>query len=400
MKYLVLLCDGMADYPIESLGGKTPLAFAATPNFDTLAKTAEIGLVKTVPSHLKPGSDVANLSVMGYNPDMYYTGRSPLEAASIGVPMNDTDTAFRTNLVCLSEDTPYDQKTMVDYSSDEISTEEAAILINDVGAMLKTEEIKFFPGISYRHLMLWHKSLPEFTLTPPHDISGKVITEYLPGDETVYNIMKKSYELLKEHPVNKKRIEKGLRPANSFWVWGQGKKPLLSSFSDKYGLYGSVISAVDLIKGIGKLSGMDSIDVPGATGNIHTNFEGKADACINEFKKGKDFVYLHFEAPDESGHRFELDNKIASIEKIDSIVLSKICAYFKESGEEFSILILPDHPTPIATGTHSGEPVPYLLYRSNKDANAGGFSYTEEDALKSGNYIEIGHTLMDRFLKD
>ena len=398
MKYLVLLGDGMADEPIKELGGKTPLQYAKTPLTDELAKKSEIGLCKTVPDHLKPGSDVANLSVMGYDPDKFYTGRSPLEAASIGVTLLDTDVTFRCNLVTLSEDEPYEQKTMVDYSSDEITTEEAQELIKAVDEVFHTDEIEFKSGISYRHLLLWHHGPDKHNLTPPHDISDKKITDYLPDNPVILNMMKKSNEILKNHPVNQKRKAKGLRPANSIWIWGEGKRPALVSFTEKYGVRGSVISAVDLIKGLGILAKLQSIDVEGATGTIDTNFAGKAQAAIDAFKNGQDFVYLHVEAADESGHRFEMDNKVKAIEALDAQVLRPVYDYLKASGEDFSILFMPDHPTPLRLRTHTNDAVPYLLYRSNDEKDFPTQTYDEKSAEKTGNYVEPGYTIMDRFL--
>jgi len=402
MKYIVILGDGMADYPIEQLGNKTPLQYAHTPMMDYLAQHGEIGLVKTVPEGIAPGSDVANLSVMGYDPYKYYSGRSPLEAASIGIELADTDITFRCNLVTLSDDEPYAYKTMIDYSSDEISTEEARILIEDVNKYLRTDSITFYPGISYRHLMVWNNGPYDFSLTPPHDILEKKITDYLPAGPNgniILDMMQRSYDFLKAHPINLNRMENGLRPANSIWIWGEGKKPALSSFYDKYHLKGSVISAVDLIKGIGICAGLKSIDVVGATGNIHTNFIGKAEAALQELKNGQDFVYVHVEAPDESGHRYEIDNKVKSIEFIDEKIIKTLKNELDSMNEDYSIMVLPDHPTPLKLRTHTSEPVPFLIYRSNRINENTVQSYDEFTAKESGLFFSEGYKLMDYFLE-
>jgi len=401
MKYAIILGDGMADYPIEQLDNKTPLQYAKTPTMDLLAQKGELGIVKTVPDDLAPGSDVANLAVMGYDPHKYYTGRSPLEAVSMGVELSDTDVTFRCNLVTLSDDEPYEYKTMIDYSSDEISTEEAHILMEDVNKHLRTDRISFYPGISYRHLMVWNNGPHNFSLTPPHDILEKNIADYLPkgtNSNIILELMKRSNEFLKNHPVNLNRIENGLKPANSIWIWGEGKKPSLSGFYDKYGLKGSVISAVDLIKGIGLCAGLRSVNVEGATGNIHTNFIGKAKAAIHELKSGQDFVYVHIEAPDECGHRNEMENKIKSIEFIDQQVVKVIKDELDNIKEDYSIMILPDHPTPLKLRTHTSEPVPFLIYRSNKQQNNSYSSYDELTAKQTGLVFNEGYKLMDYFI--
>jgi 2,3-bisphosphoglycerate-independent phosphoglycerate mutase len=402
MKYVLILGDGMADYPIQQLDNKTPLQYAKKDNIDFLAQHSEVGLVKTIPDGIPPGSDAANLSVMGYNPKKYYTGRSPLEAVSMGINLSDTDVAIRCNLVTLSEDEDYTQKNMIDYSSDEISTEEARELINDVNRHLKSQDINFYPGISYRHCMVWNNGLTGLNLTPPHDILEKKITDYLPkGENTklLLDLMVKSYDLLKDHPVNKSRINKGLRPANSIWLWGEGKKPLLSKYYDKYKINGSVISAVDLIKGIGILAGLKNVDVEGATGNIHTNFIGKAQAALKELESGQDFVYLHFEAPDECGHRFEIENKVKSIEIIDAQVVGTILKGL-EKYEDYKLLILPDHPTPLSLRTHTPEPVPYLLYQKSKPQKSGVTGYDEVQAASTNIFFNEGYKLMDHFILD
>ena len=400
MKYVVLLCDGMADLPREDLVGKTPMGTANKPNMDRLAKVSEVGLVKTVIDTLKPGSDVANLSVLGYDPSVYYSGRSPLEAGSIGIDMKPTDISFRCNLVTLSDEERYEDKTMVDYCADDISTAEAAEIISFIQEKMGNEEFSFYSGVSYRHCLIWdHGALDIGTLTPPHDITGKKITDYLgvnQNGEKLLKMMKKSYELLKDHPVNLKRTERGQRPANSLWFWGEGVRKDLMPFEKKYGLKGAMISAVDLLKGIGKFTEMEVINVPGATGYIDTNFSGKAEAAINTLKKGNDFVYIHVEAPDECGHRFEIDNKVKSIELIDELILEPILKAFEN--EDIRILICPDHPTPLALKTHTNAPVPYLIYDSRK-TTAGVDKFDEANAEQTGNFVKVGHTLMERFLE-
>lgn len=395
MKYIVVLMDGAADTKVDELGGKTPLEDANKPNIDRLASMGEVGMVTTVPSNLPPGSDVANLAVFGYDPQKYYTGRSPLEAMSMKVHLELSDTTFRTNLVNLSEDEPYENKTMVDYSSDEISTEEAEILIKAVNDVLGTKEYEFFPGISYRHLLVWHNKENNFKLTPPHDISDKKVTDYLPEDEILLNLMKKSYDILKDHPINKARIARGLRPANSIWIWGNGTKPALDTYKEKFGICGSVVSAVDLIRGIGVCAGLDVIEVPGATGNVHTNFDGKAKAAIDALENGSDFVYLHLEAPDEAGHRHEIENKVKAIELIDEKIVAPVVSYLDNEGEDYSILIMPDHPTPLAIRTHTSDPVPYIIYKNGSSKNTG-LSYTEDAAKSTGIYIKDGYTLIEK----
>ncbi len=399
MKYVVVLIDGAADTPVPELGNKTPLEVAKKPYIDALAAKGEMGMAITVPDNLPPGSDVANLSVFGYDPQKYYTGRSPLEAASIGVPLELTDTTFRANLVTLSEEEPYEAKTMVDYSSDEISTEEAHQLIAAVNDALKTEDYEFFGGISYRHLMVWHHKENQFSLTPPHDISDRVVGEYLPKDDTILTLMKKSYDILKDHPVNLARIEKGLHPANSLWIWGNGTKPNLDTYQARFGIRGAVISAVDLIKGIGRCAELDVIEVPGATGTVHSNFDGKADAAIQVFRDGADFVYLHMEGADEAGHRKEIDNKIKTIELIDSKIVAPLLTYFAETGEDYHMLVMPDHPTPLAIRTHTSDPIPYLLYKSEAEENHGVRSYTESEAAATGMIQPHAHLLMEQLLK-
>lgn len=401
MKYVVVLGDGMADYRMPQLGNRTPLQCAKKPNIDYLAANGETGMVRTIPEGIPPGSDAANLSVMGYDPKKYYTGRSPLEAISMGVELSETDLAFRCNLVNLAIDGDYESATMVDYSSDEISTAEASELIKEINKYLSNNEIEFYPGISYRHCMVWHNGRGSRKMTPPHDILEKRITSWLPsGDssEMMLEMQKKSYEILKDHPVNKARITRGLRPANSIWLWGEGKRPAIPSFIDKYGIRGSVVSAVDLIKGIGICAGLDSINVEGATGNIDTNFRGKAEAALKELESGKDFVYVHIEAPDECGHRFEVENKVRSIELIDSEIVGVLLEGMKDYND-YSIMVLPDHPTPLSLRTHTPEPVPYIIYRKGSHKPSGIAGYDEFQAQRTGIFVEKGYTLMDRFLR-
>lgn len=400
MKYVVVLGDGMADYRVPGLGNQSPLQRARKPNMDFLAANGEIGMVKTIPDGIPPGSDVANLSVMGYDPKKFYTGRSPLEAVSMGIELKDTDLAFRCNLVSLDVDGSYETAVMGDYSSDEISTPEAAELINEINKHLSDDRIRFYPGISYRHCMVWHNGSGERIMTPPHDILEKSIAQYLPfGDNSgmFLSMQIKSYEILANHPVNKARVARDLRPANSIWIWGEGRKLSIPSFSNKYGVNGSVISAVDLVKGIGLCAGLDSIDVEGVTGTIHTNFKGKAMAALEELKIGKDFAYIHIEAPDECGHRFEPENKVRSIELIDEMILGPLLEGLA-SYDSYSLLVLPDHPTPLKLRTHTSEPVPYILYRSGNQKPSGVSGYDEFQALETGIFIKDGHKLMDRFL--
>ncbi len=398
MKYVVILGDGMADWPIESIGGLTPLEYANTPVMDSIAKMSEIGRCATIPDGMKPGSDTANLAVLGYNPEIYYTGRSPLEALSIGIDMEDTDIAIRCNIVTVSEDDlPYEKKTIIDHSSGEITTEEAAELIEAVKCELEDDIYKFYVGTSYRHLTIWKNGIVT-ELIPPHDILGKVIGEYLPDDEKLYDFMKKSYDILNNHPINIKRAEKGLNKANSLWFWGAGTKPALDSFEEKYGKCGAMISAVDLLKGIAVGTDMKVIEVNGADGTLETNYEGKAEAAVKVLlEDGCDFVYVHVEAPDEMGHQGSLDKKIKAIEYLDGRIIKPVFDDLKESGEDFRMLILPDHPTPIKARTHTAEPIPYMLYDSTKN-KVSDLKYCERDAEKSGNTFDEGYKLMNYFL--
>ena len=395
MKYVVVLGDGMADWPMESLGGGTPLSCAKTPVMDALAKVSEIGTVATIPEGMAPGSDTANLSVMGYDPRKYYTGRSPLEALSIGVDMKDTDVVYRCNLVTLTEeDAPYEEQTILDHSSDEISTEDAAILLRDVCRELENETYRFYTGTSYRHCLVWDRG-QVLELTPPHDVLERKIGEYLPHDEMLLYMQKRSYEILKNHPLNIRRKEQGLNPANSFWFWGAGTKPILTSFEDIYHKKGVMISAVDLLKGIAAGAEMDSIQVEGANGGLNTNYEGKAEAAVKALtERGYDFAYIHVEAPDEMGHQGSVEKKIRSIEYLDQRLIRLVKEGLDASGEDYRMLILPDHPTPIKVRAHVAEPVPYLLY----DSTALGdhtWHYNEEEAAKSGNTVAHGWDMMN-----
>ncbi|SHH25572.1 phosphoglycerate mutase [Thermosyntropha lipolytica DSM 11003] len=400
MKYLLVLADGMADYPIFELSNQTPLEYAKTPNIDILAQYACIGLVKTIPEGYTPGSDVANLSVMGYDPAIYYTGRSPLEAISMGVTLKEKDLALRCNLVTLSENEEYHDKIMLDYSAGEISSKEASELIYTLQQKLGEEKISFYAGVSYRHLMLWQEAADyKLKLTPPHDISDKKIGPYLPeGDkaEKILELMQKSQDILKEHPVNKKRRQKGLKEANSIWLWGEGRKPSLTSFYQKYGLKGSVVAAVDLVKGLGIAAGLHPVEVKGATGSIETNFRGKAEAAIKELKNGQDFVYLHIEAPDEASHQGSLEKKIWAIEQIDKEVIGlvrSVLDYF----DDIRIMIMPDHPTPLSLKTHTSAPVPFMIYDKNNPCYESPGIYNEKYA-QEGLFFDSGHKLMDFFI--
>jgi 2,3-bisphosphoglycerate-independent phosphoglycerate mutase len=394
MKYVVVLGDGMADQPIGELGDKTPLEYASTPAMDELAKVSEIGLAKTIPEGMKPGSDTANLAVMGYDPKKYYTGRSPLEALSIGVAMKDTDVAIRCNIVTVSDDeAAYEDKIMVDHSSSEISTEDASILLDAVRSEMENEIYQFYVGTSYRHCLIWNKgSVVE--LTPPHDILERKIGEYLPADEMLRSMQKRSYEILSNHPLNIARKAKGLNPANSLWFWGAGTRPALDSFEGKFGKKGVMISAVDLLKGIAVGAGLTNVIVEGANGGLHTNYEGKAQAAVDALtKKGYDFAYIHVEAPDEMGHQGSVERKVAAIEYLDQRVIRLVKEQLDASGEAYRMLILPDHPTPICVRTHTSDPIPYMLYDSTKP-ESHTWHYCEAEAEKSGKMFEMGYKLM------
>lgn len=399
MKYLVLIPDGMADEPIEALGGMTPMQKANKPCMDALAKVALVGTVSNVPEGMVPESDTANLAILSYDPKTYSKGRSPLEAVSMGIEMQPDETAYRCNVVTLSDEgEAYEDKIILDHSADEISTAEADELIKALQAHFGNDERHFYTGVSYRHCLIRKNGDDSYKFMRPHDILGRRIGEYLPrvddGGAEFYHIMKESFDVLNHHPINEARRARGLKPANSAWFWSPGKKPQLPSFAEKWNLRGAVISAVDLIKGIGLCAGMRSIDVEGATGNVHTNYKGKADAAINAFREGYELVYVHVEGPDECGHRAELENKVTSIERIDAEILAPVLAYLRESGEEFKIMILPDHPTPIHLRTHTIAPVPFFIYAS--DAVLEGVdTFNEKTAAAKNNYLANGYRLME-----
>ncbi|MCI8332550.1 MAG: cofactor-independent phosphoglycerate mutase [Clostridiales bacterium] len=402
MKYLVVLCDGMADYKIDALGGKTPMEAAVKPTTDALAKKALVGTVSNVPEGMTPESDTANIAVLSYDPKVYSKGRAPLEAVSMGLTMTDTMTAYRANLVTLSDDEErYEDKIMLDHSADEISTKEADALIQAVEAHFGNDMRHFYTGVSYRHCLLWDHAPNAYDFARPHDILGQCIQSYLPAgkDGAPYlALMEESYQILNHHPINEARRAKGLKPANSLWLWSPGQNPSLPNFQEKWGLDGAVISAVDLIKGIGLCAGLESIDVEGATGNVHTNYDGKATAAIDAFKRGKDFVYIHIEAPDECGHRAEIENKVLSIELIDEKITKPCLAYLQSTGEPFRIMILPDHPTPIVMRTHSMDPVPFFIYCSDQDYD-GVDTFTEATAEAKKFYIPHGEQLLDHMIQ-
>lgn len=396
MKYIVVLGDGMADEPLEQLEGRTPLAAAVTPQMDLLAQKSELGIAYTIPEGMKPGSDTANLAVLGYNPKIYYSGRSPLEALSIGVDMKPTDIALRCNIVTLTEeDKPYEEQTIIDHSSSEITTEDAAVLIDAVRKELETETYKFYVGTSYRHLTIWDKG-QVVDLAQPHDILGRVIGEYLPQDKVLREMMKKSYDILNHHPLNEERKAKGLHKANSLWFWGAGTRPALTSFEEKNHLKGAMISAVDLLKGIAVGAGMKVIEVPGANGTLHTNYEGKAMAAVKVLlDENYDFAYIHVEAPDEMGHQGSIPNKVQSIEYLDQRVIKVVMEEMEKAGADYRMLVMPDHPTPIRCRTHTSDPVPYLIYDSTAKQN-NSWHYNEAEAKKSGNVILNGYTVINR----
>lgn len=399
MKYALILGDGMADYPIPALNGKTPLAVADKPYMNLLAETGEIGLVKTVPDGYKPGSDVANLGALGYDATKCYTGRSPLEALSIGIDMKSDDVAVRTNLVTLGNEADFADKTMVDYSAGEITTDEARELIEFLQEKLGNDKYSFHAGVSYRHCLIIAHGSVNMQLTPPHDISGKKIGAYLPagdGSGELAELIRRSNELLSSHPVNLARKAAGKHPANSIWFWGQGTRPALENFRERYGLSGGMVSAVDLLKGIAIGAGMKSVDVEGATGTLSTNFEGKAKAATELLDNGCDFVFVHLEAPDECGHQGDLEGKIKAIELVDKKILGPVYEHLKASGEDFAIMVMPDHFTPVSILTHSREPVPYLMYSSKRALSAGG-DYNEKAAAESGIYYDKPWELTNKF---
>ena len=402
MKYLVVLADGMADLPLEALGGKTPMEAANKPMMERLVKEAAVGTVSNVPDGMVPESDTANMAILSFDPKVYSRGRSPLEAISMGLEMAPDETAYRCNVVTLSDGGEYEDKIMLDHSADEITTAEADQLIQALEAHFGTDYRHFYTGVSYRHCILWKDGNDTYDFSRPHDIIGRCIRDYLPSEENggaeFRRLMKESFEVLDQHPVNVARRERGLKPANSAWLWSPGKKPRLPNFTEKWGISGTVISAVDLIKGIGLCAGMRSIDVEGATGNVHTNYDGKAQAAIQAFNEGADFVYVHVEGPDECGHRAETDNKVRAIELIDQKILKPVYEYLQSSAEDFKILVLPDHPTPIELRTHSREPVPFFLYDSRRDAE-GVATYTEATAAETGVYVPDGFTLLERVIE-
>lgn len=398
MKYVIVLGDGMADRPLEELQGMTPLEYAKTPTMDELAAIGEIGTVHTIPDGMAPGSDTANLSVLGYAPRRYYSGRSPLEALSIGVDMKPTDVSLRCNIVTVSEEEEnYEDKTIIDHSSDEISTEDAAVLLEAVRKELETEIYKFYVGTSYRHLLIWDKG-EVVELTPPHDVLGQKIGQYLPKDAALREMMKKSYDILVNHPINVERRKKGLNPANSCWFWGAGTRPALSSFEEKMHLRGAMISAVDLLKGIAVGASMKNISVEGANGGLHTNYEGKAQAAVDVLtKEDYDFVYVHVEAPDEMGHQGSVEKKVQAIENLDGKVIAPIKAGLEAAGVDFKMLVMPDHPTPICLRTHTSDDVPYLIYDSTKKQQHD-WKYNEREAAESQFHIAEGHKMIEYFI--
>ena len=402
MKYLVVIPDGMADEAIKELGNRTPMEKANKPCMDSLAAESLVGTVSNVPEGMVPESDTANMAILSFDPKVYSKGRSPLEAMSMGLEMSPRDTAYRCNIVTLSDEGEYDDKIILDHSADEITTAEADVLIKALDEKLGTEYRKFYTGVSYRHCILWQDGNDKYNFMRPHDILGKRIGEYLPKEEDggreFYDLMRASFDILNHHPVNEARRARGLKPANSIWLWSPGKKPQLPSFSEKWGLRGAVISAVDLIKGIGICAGMRSFDVEGATGNVHTNYEGKAEAAINAFRDGYEYVYIHVEAPDECGHRAEIDNKVLSIELIDKKILRPVYDYLESTDEPFRIMVLPDHPTPIRIRTHSMDPVPFMIYSSDRILD-GVVHFSEASAAAKQNYVANGYTLMDLLIE-
>ena len=398
MKYIIVLGDGMSDEPIEALGGKTPLEVAETPVMDELASKGELGMVQNVPAGMSPGSEIANLSVMGYDPLTDFTGRSPLEALSVGVEMEPDDIIFRCNVVTLTEEEPYEEKTIVDHSSGEISTAEADALMDAIREAFNDETFQFYTGTSYRHIMVWKKGRLA-KLEPPHDHLTQKAGPYLPEEAVLRDFMVRSYDILNNHPVNLKRAAEGKRKANSLWYWGAGTKPCLSSFEEKTGLKGAMVSAVDLLKGIAVGVGMHICQVEGATGSIDTNYEGKSQAAIDSLlRDGCDFVYIHVEAPDEMGHQGELDHKIQAIADLDRRLIGPVKKAMEDAGEDFRMLVLPDHPTPLRIRTHSPDPVPYVLYDSTMQRKSIA-RYTEEAARATGIFEPQGYRLMEKFLK-
>ena len=402
MKYAVVLCDGMADYPVAELGGKTPMEAAKKPVMDMLAKNGVVGLVKTVPDGMIPGSDVANLSAIGYDPLLCYSGRSPLEAVSMGICLEPEDVTVRCNLVTLSEEEPFEQKMMLDYCADDISTQESAVLIAALQEELGDETFTFYPGVSYRNCLVWKRGKLDLgNLTAPHDFPGACIGAYLPKAPAagpLLRLMRRGNEILSRHPLNQERIRRGRRPGNGIWLWGQGYKPRLESFESRFGLRGSVISAVDLIKGIGVCANMNVCQVKGATGYLDTNFEGKAAAALEQLAAGQDFVYIHLEAPDECGHRQEVQNKVRALELIDSHVLKPLVEGLSQY-DDFRMMVLPDHPTPLSLRSHTADPVPFCIYqKSGLPAPSGVSCFDEYSAKEAGLLVPKGHRLMEYFL--
>lgn len=400
MKYIVVLGDGMADEPLSQLGGKTPLEYARTPNMDRISKLSEIGTAHTIPEGMKPGSDTANLAVLGYDPKEFYSGRSPLEALSIGVPMKDTDIAIRCNIVTISEDeVPFEEKTIIDHSSSEISTEDCAVLLREVESRLADETYQFYVGTSYRHCLIWNCGRV-VELAQPHDVLGQKIGQYLPKDQTLRDMMRKSYDILVNHPINEERKKRGLNPANCCWFWGAGTRPKLSSFEEKTGKKGMMVSAVDLLKGIAVGAGMGVALVEGANGGLDTNYAGKVDAAVRALtEEGYDFAYIHLEAPDEMGHQGSVEKKVRAIEYLDQRVIGPLVERMEASGEAFRLLVLPDHPTPIRIRTHTPDSVPYMLYDSARPLRHG-WNYNEREAAKAGNVTAQGYKLIDRLFEE
>lgn len=397
MKYIVVLGDGMADEPIPALGGRTPLDAAVTPVLDELAGKGTLGTVQNVPAGMAPGSDVANLSVLGYDPAANYSGRSPLEALSVGVQMEDDDVIFRSNIVTLTEPEPYAQKTILDHSSGEISTADADILMDAIRAEFNNDTFRFYTGTSYRHILVWKHGRVS-ALEPPHDHLGKVIGDYLPQEKVLRDMMERSFDILNNHPLNLARAAAGNHKANSLWFWGAGTKPKVQNFKEKTGLTGAMISAVDLLKGIAVGAGMKVYNVPGATGSIDTNWEGKAQAAIDALlKDGCDYAYIHVEAPDEMGHQGRVEDKVKSIEYLDSRLIARVKQAMEAAGEDYRMLILPDHPTPLRIRTHTSNPVPYLLYDSTHEQKKRE-RFTEESARNADNFEPNGYKLLERFL--
>ena len=397
MKYIVVLGDGMADEPIPALGGRTPLDAAVTPVMDELAGKGTLGTVQNVPAGMAPGSDVANLSVLGYDPAANYSGRSPLEALSVGVQMEDDDVIFRSNIVTLTEPEPYAQKTILDHSSGEISTADADILMDAIRAEFNSDTFRSYTGTSYRHILVWKHGRVS-ALEPPHDHLGKVIGDYLPQEKVLRDMMERSFDILNNHPLNLARAAAGKHKANSLWFWGAGTKPKVQNFKEKTGLTGAMISAVDLLKGIAVGAGMKVYNVPGATGSIDTNWEGKAQAAIDALlKDGCDYAYIHVEAPDEMGHQGRVEDKVKSIEYLDSRLIARVKQAMEAAGEDYRMLILPDHPTPLRIRTHTSNPVPYLLYDSTHEQKKRE-RFTEESARNADNFEPNGYKLLERFL--